>query len=158
MSDQPNSPPKIAPLDVSGGSKYVSPETGIGDRIKELRTKIGISVEALAALTGKYDYDAPESSKGVSIPTLYRYEKGERLPGAREIRLLSDALQTTPNWLILGRKHDSRAMLDAEIATLARKLFSLLGEHSTIQSSDPWSSIEHKLKLQEATEETSKKP
>lgn len=159
MSDKTDPPLYIAPvLDLSNGSKRVPSEMEIGQRIKELRTKLGISVEALAALTEKYDYDTPsESSKGVSIPTLYRYEKGERLPGAREIRLLCDALQTTPNWLILGRHSDSRAMADAEIASLARRLFSLLGEHQAIENSGQWSSIEHTMKLQEAKAEADKK-
>ena len=39
---------------------------------------------------------------GISRETIKQYETGRNLPGAREIRLLSAALQISPNRLLLG--------------------------------------------------------
>lgn len=81
------------------------PERGIAERIKQLRNELGISVEELSELTAEYDYSDSER-KGISVASLYRYEKGDREPGAREIRLLADALKRSPTWLVLGREWD----------------------------------------------------
>lgn len=151
MPDSAKPTPETLPaIDYSGGKRPAPPEAGIGERIKELRTGLGISVETLSALTAKFDFDAPsESAKGVSVPSLYRYEKGERFPGAREIRLLCDALRTTPNWLVIGGKADAMTSADTEIANLARRLFSLIGD-SLEHQNNGWTDIEHSLKLSEA--------
>ena len=152
MPESTESTTKILPTaDFSQGSKYVPPEAGIGQRIKELRTRLNISVEALSILIAKYDYDAPSgTTKGISVPSLYRYEKGERIPGGKEIRLLCVALRTMPNWLLTGNEQDSKAAADAEIADLARKLFSLIRDTSNTNYSEAWPNIEHTLKLDEA--------
>jgi len=97
------------------------PEREISERIKQRRKELDLTVEMLAALTARYEYATDE---GISVPTLYRYEKGERLPGARELRLLSGALNVSPNWLLLGHEWDNGQQQDAE---LGRALLALLG-------------------------------
>ncbi|AYH42720.1 helix-turn-helix transcriptional regulator [Azoarcus sp. DN11] len=97
------------------------PERGIAERLRQRRKELDLSVEELSVLTSKFEY---ASAEGISVPTLYRYEKGDRLPGARELRLLSDSLNVSPNWLILGHEWDSDLQEDADIG---RKLLALLG-------------------------------
>lgn len=43
--------------------------------------------------------------KGIARSTLTQYEHGDFLPGARELRLLCDALNVTPNVLLYGKAH-----------------------------------------------------
>lgn len=147
MSDSEKSDGQLQPLDVSGGSKYTPPEAGIGERIKEKRKSFDLSVEELAALTAEYDIErAGQSEGGVSVPTIYRYEKGDRLPGAREIRLLCQALRVSPNWLVLGDAIEREVKADTEIATVVRELYSLLRSEPAV-GGNGWPSIEHKLRL-----------
>lgn len=64
-----------------------------GDIAAELaraRSKAGLSHSDLHRLTG------------ISRSVLFGYENGRTKPGAREIRLLCDALKVTPNRLIYG--------------------------------------------------------
>lgn len=75
------------------------PEGAIGERLKYARSELSLSVEALARLTKPYD---KHESKGVSPTSIARYESGESLPGARELRLLCEALDVPPQWLLLG--------------------------------------------------------
>ncbi len=75
-----------------------APEHGIGDRIRAAREARGLSQTALAARTQMGD----STGKGVGRTVLFGYESGKFRPGAREIRLLCQALSVTPNWLILG--------------------------------------------------------
>ena len=151
MSDSPKPTLGMPPSAALSQTKGVPPEAEIGQRIRALRTGLGISVETLSKLTEKYDYDTPNGTvKGVSIPTLYRYERNDRQPGAREIRLLCHALRTTPNWIVLGNDTDSKAAKDTKIANLARQLFSLIGEDNFVCSANAWPDIEHSLKLTEA--------
>lgn len=75
-----------------------APESGIGDRIRAAREARGLSQTALAARTQMAD----STGKGVGRTVLFGYESGKFRPGAREIRLLCQALSVTPNWLILG--------------------------------------------------------
>ncbi len=56
------------------------------------RTRAGLSVIELSKLTG------------ISKTVLHGYERGRTKPGAREIRLLSGALNISPNRLILGNE------------------------------------------------------
>mgnify|MGYP001357019015 CR=1 FL=1 len=101
MSDKTNPPPKIEPLDVSGGSRYLPPESGIGERIKAARNRPAndMSVEALSRMCRLCDVEG----QGISRTTLLRYEAGTILPGAREIRILCDALDVRPDWLFNWR-------------------------------------------------------
>jgi transcriptional regulator with XRE-family HTH domain len=75
-----------------------APEHGIGDRIRAAREARGLSQTALAARTQMAD----ATGKGVGRTVLFGYESGKFRPGAREIRLICQALSITPNWLILG--------------------------------------------------------
>lgn len=83
---------KINPLDKAGGQPAVSvdPEDKIAAELRNAREASGKSFSDLHRLTG------------LSRTTLHQYESGTRKPGAREIRLLCDALGVTPNRLIYG--------------------------------------------------------
>jgi len=99
------------------------PENGMGERIREKRKELGLTVEQLAALTAFYDFGTEaEEEKGLSVSSLYLYEKSERLPRAKEMRLLCDALNVSPNWLLLGEEWDSKQGADSELADALRKL------------------------------------
>lgn len=80
------------------GSPGEVPEDGIGDRIRSAREGRGLSQTALAGRTKMVD----STGKGVARTVLVGYEAGNFRPGAREIRLICQALSITPNWLILG--------------------------------------------------------
>lgn len=75
-----------------------APEDGIGDRIRAARERRGLSQTATAARTKMVD----PAGKGVARTVLVGYEAGNFRPGAREIRLICEALSVSPNWLILG--------------------------------------------------------
>jgi transcriptional regulator with XRE-family HTH domain len=74
----------------------IDPERGIGDRIKYCRRQLDLSVEALSRYTKKFDRE------GVSRTTLVRYEAGDFLPGARELRVLADTFWLPVQWLLFG--------------------------------------------------------
>lgn len=75
-----------------------APEASIGVRLRAAREARGLSQTALAARTKLID----ATGKGVARTVVVGYEAGTFRPGAREIRLLCQALSITPNWLILG--------------------------------------------------------
>jgi transcriptional regulator with XRE-family HTH domain len=76
----------------------MDPERAIGARIAYCRDQLdGLSVEALSRYTKRFDRD------GISRTTLARYEAGDFLPGARELRILVDALWVSPAWLLFGQ-------------------------------------------------------
>lgn len=97
---------------VAGGSP--TPEDGIGDRIRSAREGRGLSQTALAARTKMVD----QAGKGVARTVLVGYESGNFRPGAREIRLLCQALSVTPNWLIMG---DEMASNQASLELVRRR-------------------------------------
>lgn len=151
--------------------KVPAPESGVGERIRVRRKEFDLSVEELAALTAKYDYEADYADgSGVSVPTLYRYEKGERLPGARELRLLCDALNVPPDWLLLGGEWKSgrRGAVAGKVAVMVRsrlqqiveELSELVTLDSTVgefpSSGESWRQTEHSLKLQEVKDRLKK--
>lgn len=73
------------------------PESGIGKRIAYCRGQLNnLSLDALARYTKFFD------DEGVSRPSLVRYEAGQTLPGARELRILSKTLWVPIGWLLLG--------------------------------------------------------
>lgn len=89
-------------------------ESGIGKRIAYCRGQLdNLSVEALARYTKKFDSD------GVSKASLVRYESGDSVPGARELRILCDALWVPANWLLFGtldsdiQRQTGRVLLEA---------------------------------------------
>lgn len=72
-------------------------EAGIGKRIAYCRGQLdNLSVEAMARYTKKFD------QVGVSKASLVRYEAGDSVPGARELRILCKALWVPANWLLFG--------------------------------------------------------
>ena len=75
------------------------PESGFGARVKAARTHYRLNVEALSRLTKAYD---ELDSRGVSGAAISRYEGGDALPGAREFRLIADALGLSADWLLFG--------------------------------------------------------
>ncbi|MCO5096445.1 MAG: helix-turn-helix domain-containing protein [Rhodocyclaceae bacterium] len=73
------------------------PEKGVGQRIAYCRGQLdNLSVEALARYSKNFD------PAGISRPTIVRYESGENIPGARELRILCDALWVPANWILFG--------------------------------------------------------
>ena len=76
------------------------PESALGQRLKAARIHYGLSVDALSRVTKAVDQF---ESRGVSATAMLRYEAGETLPGARELRLLCESLRVTADWFVLGR-------------------------------------------------------
>lgn len=128
------SPPVIetpTPLTSSVGTPgYPPPEEGIGERIKKRREELRLNYEELARLTTKCDY----WGKGLSGVSLARYEKGEALPGARELRLLCESLHLPSEWLLLGVDRQDQAK---GAVVLANKLVALLRDAESFQAIDP---------------------
>lgn len=85
------------------------PESLLGKRLAAARAHYRLTVEALSRLVKSID----STGKGISPPSLSRYEANENLPGVRELRLLCDALEVTPKWLIYGEL-DVSGKSDAE--------------------------------------------
>lgn len=114
MMKKPKTEMKTEPVDpapsAAGGGVEV-PEDGIGDRIRSARDARGLSQTALATRTRLVD----PNGKGVARTVLVGYESGNFRPGAREIRLICQALSVTPNWLVLG---DELATNQASMETL----------------------------------------
>lgn len=81
------------------GKGLPSPEDTIGRRIREKRSECSLNVSQLAELTKGVSDDG----KGLSRAVISGYEKGEYKPGTRELRILCDALEVSPNWLIYGK-------------------------------------------------------
>lgn len=101
----------------------------IGERIAKARNGLGWSQQALQAHTRIVD---PEN-KGVSRAVLSLYETGVNKPGARELRLLCDALKVTPNWLLYGTDTPASAiqpslefMRDNDLKLSTRLAFAML--------------------------------
>lgn len=65
-------------------------EDGIGIRLKAARESKRLSHSDLHRVTG------------LSRMVISKYESGQNKPGARELRLLCDALEISPNYLIYG--------------------------------------------------------
>ncbi|CDG86162.1 helix-turn-helix family protein [Janthinobacterium agaricidamnosum NBRC 102515 = DSM 9628] len=95
---KPKTEMETEPVDPAEAGGAPAPEDGIGDRIRSAREGRGLSQTALAARTKMVD----QAGKGVARTVLVGYESGNFRPGAREIRLLCQALSVTPNWLLMG--------------------------------------------------------
>jgi transcriptional regulator with XRE-family HTH domain len=78
----------------------------IGKRIADARDGLGWSQAALHARTKIADSE----SVGISRSVLSLYELGINKPGAREIRLLCEALKVSPNWLLYGSESPGKAI------------------------------------------------
>lgn len=79
-------------------SKKASIEDGIGSRIRAIREARGYTQAHLATQTKSVD----PSGQGISRTVIVGYEAEHSKPGAREIKLLCNALSITPNWLLYG--------------------------------------------------------
>lgn len=128
-------------------------DLSIGERIQKSRKALELSAEELVLLLASYDFEAVnENDKGISLPTIYRYEKGEREPGAREIRLLCNALNVSADWLIFGQPWNTDQAADSQLANDFRSLVKRAADDKTLnalfdknKARDNW----HQLKLSE---------
>lgn len=87
---------KLVPMTAPDGTPA---ESRFGERLRYARQELGLSVEGLSRVLKGMD---TQDSKGVSPPTLSRYESGETLPTLREFRLLAEALDVPSDWLLNG--------------------------------------------------------
>lgn len=62
--------------------------SGFADRLKNIRTKSGLTQEGLSAMTG------------INGVTISHYEKGDYVPGSSNLLKLCSALGCDPNWLM----------------------------------------------------------
>lgn len=83
------------------------PEDGLGERLKLAREARDWTQSVLSARTKMAD----PNCEGVSRTVLVGYETGKYKPGARELRLIAEALNVTPNWLLYGTEKPFRATL-----------------------------------------------
>jgi transcriptional regulator with XRE-family HTH domain len=81
------------------------PEDALGERIREAREGRGWTQQILSNRTKIAD----PNDEGISRTVLVGYEAGKTKPGAREIRILAEALNVTPNWLLLGNMTPTKA-------------------------------------------------
>jgi transcriptional regulator with XRE-family HTH domain len=89
-------PTELPEVPEEGGIEV--PEDGIGGRIRATREARGWSQTDVSNMSKELD----PARKGVSRTVLVGYEAGQFRPGAREIRILCETLNVTPNWLIYG--------------------------------------------------------
>lgn len=90
----------------TGATPNPVPEDQIGARIAEKRLAKHLTHDGLAKLTKLYDEPA---KSGISRTTIRGYEIGLYKPGTREIRLLCQALEVSPNWLIMGGEDETKS-------------------------------------------------
>lgn len=88
--------PAIKPLPAHAGSP---PESRIGERITFARNELTLSVEGFSRYSRNFD---PPDNRGIPATTLLRYEKGDSLPGARELRILCQTLNVPSRWILFG--------------------------------------------------------
>lgn len=109
------------------------PENGIGARIRQARENLGLSQARLAEKTKEQDRF---EGKGIPRSVLIGYEAGKYKPGARELRLLCEALDLDIAQLLYGQQ-DLREDIDsvraamhagmrADLAAALRVGFSLM--------------------------------
>lgn len=111
---RPSLVPMLEPVD--------APERSIGKRIAYCRGQLdNLSVDALARYTKYFD------AEGVSRQSLFRYED-KAIPGARELRILSDALWVSSTWLLFGTMEDS--VSDSKAANLLAALDDYIADKS----------------------------
>lgn len=105
--------------------RYAPPEERLAERMKARREELRLNYEELARMTAQYD--APDYKKGLTPAMLARYEKGldgkAVFPGARELRLLTSALNVSADWLLLGIDSKDQG---TEAAKIVARLGSLM--------------------------------
>lgn len=92
------------------------PESLFGARLKYARDELKLNIEGLARLTKEFD----AQGQGISPTSISRYETAGNLPGLREFRILCDALDVPPQWLLYG--HVSNAEGGAHEQALVKAL------------------------------------
>ena len=80
---------------------------GIPNTSKSIEDGISIRLKAARELRGLSQSDL-HNKTGLSRTVLINYEAGRHKPGARELRLLCDALEVSPNQLIYGTEEPHR--------------------------------------------------
>lgn len=102
--------------------KIPVPEDGIGDRIRIIRESKKLSHDGLSSLTKICDLE----KKGISRTTIRGYELGTFKPGTREIRVLSEALEVSPSFLIIGAPDSDKDFekTDANSQDQSKPIFS----------------------------------
>lgn len=123
---------------------FSPPEDEIGERIKTRRKELDISVDELATLTALCDL---EKGAGVSRATVYAYEANDSKPGARELRMLCEALNVSPNWLLLGHEWDEGTGEDVAIAHALRMLLDQIEFTSKMPDRDASRNLAHSARL-----------
>ena len=88
-----------APTPTPTPTLAIAPEDFIGQRIQDLRISKNLNHDGLSRITKFID---KIEGKGINRTTIRGYEVGMYKPGARELRLLSEALEVSPSWLLLG--------------------------------------------------------
>ena len=131
-----------------------APESMLGKRVAKARGHFSLNMEALSRLTKLYD---TQDGRGISPPSLARYESGDTLPSAREVRLLCDALGVSAQWLIFGEVDSSGITKpEQDILTGLKALIAMqkndvnLGGSSLSENQKWWKKMERARKLQEA--------
>lgn len=105
----------------------VPAESGIGARIAYCRGQLNnLPIEALARYTKYFDAD------GISRQSLLRYEAGESMPGAREMRILCDALWVPAGWLLFGSVEESHDELNAMLNLWFKKMLIKHGGNANL--------------------------
>jgi len=110
----------------------------IGKRLSDARSGLDWSQQTLSVHTKMVD---PEQV-GISRAVLSLYETGTNKPGAREMRLLCDALKVSPNWLLYGSESPAQAiqpstdfLRGSEVELSARLAFAMLALDSVDRAS-----------------------
>lgn len=99
---------------------HMPPESRFGERMRDARQQLGLSVEALSRLCKAYDQP---DGKGISPPTLGRYESNDTLPGLRELRIVSRALGVPVQWLVFGNLPDVKGAAPIQAMVTAMRDF-----------------------------------
>lgn len=85
---------------------------GFSERVKNLRTHLGLTLKALSLLTKVVDPD----KQGISTVSISRYESGSE-PGMRELKLLSLAFYRPISFLIYGDSDDPMHFSQRHVAS-----------------------------------------
>ncbi|WP_343602244.1 helix-turn-helix transcriptional regulator [Roseateles sp.] len=80
-------------------------DIAIGQRIREAREVKGFTQSAVSVRSKWVDPD----KKGISRTALIGYEAGTSRPGTRELRIICETLQVSPNFLVFGAERPFEA-------------------------------------------------
>jgi transcriptional regulator with XRE-family HTH domain len=127
-------------------SAATQPEDKLGERLKLKRIALGLNYEQLARLTVEYDVpgvvgvpaEQSPGKKGLTAAMIARYERGVKgrpvMPGARELRLLCDALDVAADWLLYGRELPKADAATVRLADAASKFVKAAAEYKFFES------------------------